>query len=490
MGIIKIFRKKSIATVASNISRAHELERSLGLFQLILLGIGAIIGAGIFVIIGPATGAHAGPAVTLSFIIAAFACACAGLCYAELASSLPVSGSAYSYLYVSLGEIVAWLVAGTICISYFMGAATVAGGWSAYFTNFLAGYDIYFPIELSSTTGREIELEDGTIVRCLIDLPAFLLCAMLTLVLYIGTGASAAVNSIIVFVKMAVLIGFIVVGVTKVNIDNWFPYIPENTGLYGEFGFSGILAGASLVIFAFAGFDVAAAAAQETKHPQRNVPLGILGSLFIATLTYVLIAAIMTGIVSYDLLDNGQPVAIAAEHMGMPWFENFIKIGAVIGLPSVTLAMLFGTIRVVYTVAKDGLLPKLLAHVHPKKHTPHIATFMIGMLAAVVSSTVSLTKLAEIANFGTAVTFIMVCVATIYLRYKHPDMHRAFRCPLVPLIPLLGIVLFMQIIIGLSMHTWILAGIMMSVLFIAYFAYSFKRSNLIHTHEVHHEVAK
>lgn len=490
MGILKIFRKKSIATVASNISKSHELERSLGLFQLILLGIGGIIGAGIFVIIGPATGGHAGPAVTLSFIIAGLACACAGLCYAELASSIPISGSAYSYLYVSLGEIVAWLIAGTICISYFMGAATVAGGWSAYFTNFLAGYDIYFPVELSSTTGREIELEDGTIVRCIIDLPAFLLCTLLTIVLYIGTGASAVINSIIVFVKMAVLIGFIVVGVTKVNIDNWFPYIPHNTGVYGEFGISGILAGASLVIFAFAGFDVAASAAQETKHPQRNVPLGILGALSIATLTYVLIAAIMTGIVSYDLLDNGQPVAIAAEHMGMPWFETLIKIGAVIGLPSVTLAMLFGTIRVIYTVSKDGLLPKILAKVHPKKHTPHIATFIIGMLAAVISSTIPLTRLAEIANFGTAITFIMVCVATIYLRYTNPNMHRAFRCPLVPLVPGLGIILFMQIIIGLSVHTWVLAGILMVVLFISYFAYSFKRSNLIHSHEAHHEAVK
>jgi basic amino acid/polyamine antiporter, APA family len=483
MNFKKYFKCRSVEGLIEEASKSRALSRTLGAFQLLMLGIGAIIGAGIFVFTGEAAALHAGPAVTLSFALAGIACACAALCYAEMASTIPSAGSAYTYAYATLGELPAWIIAGMIILTYILGASAVASGWSSYVQSFLADYNMHVPYILSGTLGKEVITATGEQFYSVIDLPAALIVLLLTTIVYRGAETSAAVNSVIVFIKMTVIFGFIVLGATKINPDNWIPFIPENTGKFGEFGYSGIVAGAAFVLLAYTGFDAVATAAQETKNPKRDLPIGIIGSLIICTVVYILVSCVLTGVVNYSELNVSSPMAIAVNAMNIPWLSTAIKIGAVAGLTSVILVLIYGSVRIMYTVTHDGLLPKRLAKTNKKYHTPHILTWVIGGSIIVMSSVVPAGELLKLSNFGTVVTFVIVCLGTLYLRYKKPNIKREFRCPFVPFVPVVGVVLFIAIIAGLPWKTFVYAGGWITFVIIMYFVYGRHNSHLLHPHK-------
>ncbi len=472
INIKKYFAKQSIAELLKTAKTSHELERTLGPMQLIMLGLGAIVGAGIFVFAGSAAAVHAGPAVIFSFVIAALACACAGLCYAELASMIPISGGAYTFAYTALGELPAWIVASMSMLICIFGASSVAAGWSGYLVSLLSDYGIHVPAALCHSTGSLVTLADGTIVNGIFNLPAFLIVLLITMVLHKGAEASATINSIIVAVKMLALSMFILIGAFYVQPDNWVPFIPENTGVFGEFGISGIIAGASMILLAFSGFDVVATAAQETKNPQRDLPVGILASLAISTIVYSMIAAVLTGIVKYEFLNVPQPVALAVQEMQLPWFSKVIKFSAVIGLTSVILALMYAAVRVLYTITHDGLLPKGMAKLHKKNHTPIYLTFGIGILVATLPSVLPSSVLAQLSSFGIAATFAMVCLITIVLRVTHANLERVFHCPLSPFIPLCGIAAFGGLMIVSLMTTYTYIALWFAFTLSIYFGYS------------------
>lgn len=478
MSIKKYFRCRSVESLIEESEKSKGLTRSLGAFQLVMLGIGAIIGAGIFVFTGAAAGQHAGPGIMLSFALAGFACACVALCYAELASMIPVAGSSYTYAYSSLGELPAWIIACMIMMTYCLGAASVASGWSGYVQSFLHDYGYHLPEVLTAPFGTTI-IKDGVETTTLFNLPAMLIVMLVTFVVFRGSQTSAWVNSVIVFIKMSVLLAFVALGSTKIDPANWSPLVPENTGVFGEFGWSGIISGASLVFLAYTGFDAVATAAQETKDPKKDLPIGIIGSLIICIVVYMLVSAVLTGIVPYKELNVAEPMAIAVDRMGMPWFAAVIKIGAIAGLTTVVLVLTYGAVRILYAVTHDGLLPKALAKTHSKTHTPHVLTMIVGGVIAVLSSILSVDKLVKLANFGTLITFTIVCIGTIYLRYKKPNINREFRCPMVPAIPLLGIALLISILCGLPLEIFMYAGIWTAAMLVVYFLYGSKHSHLL-----------
>ncbi len=483
MSYHKYLTKKPVVELFDEIKN-DTFERTLGPIQLILIGIGAVIGAGIFIIAGNAAGEHAGPAITLSFILGGIACAMAGLCYAELSSTIPISGGAYTYIYASLGELAAWLILGMILLTYVLGAASVASGWSSYLTSFLADYHIHIPPHLSNTTGKILTLADGSSVTAWIDLPAFFIVILLTMVVYRGAKTAAWINTLIVSVKMVILTLFIGIGIFYIDPANWIPYIPENTGVAGEFGFSGILSGTAVVFLAFTGFDAVATTAQEAKNPQKNLPIGILVSLLVCTIFYVLISGVLTGIVHYTKLNVSQPLALAVDSMNLPWFSVVMKVGAISGLTTVILVLIYAAVRVLYAVTYDGLLPNFLAKKHPKYHTPHVLTIVVGLTISLLASTLPLSKLVKLSNFGTLVTFAAVCFATLYMRYKMPNLPRGFKCPLVPYVPLAGMILFCQIIGAFPNEIFIYAGIWTLFLLVIYFSYSQFHSVLLKEIEV------
>ncbi len=480
MSIKKYFRCRSVEGLIEEAQKSKDLARSLSAFQLVMLGIGAIIGAGIFVFTGAAAGQHAGPAITLSFILAGLACACVALCYAELASMIPVSGSSYTYAYSSLGELPAWIIACMIMLTYCLGAASVASGWSGYAQSFMADYGFYIPARFSDSFGTPVTLEDGSSATAILDLPALIIVALIGYVVFKGSETSAWVNTIIVFIKMLVLFAFIALGSTKIDPSNWHPFIPENTGVFGEFGWSGVISGASVIFLAYTGFDAVATAAQETKNPKRDLPIGIIGSLIVCIIVYVLVSGVLTGIVTYKDLNVAEPMAVALNKMDMPWFSVVIKIGALSGLTTVILVLIFGAVRILYAVTHDGLLPKFLSKTHKKTHTPHILTFIVALAVSILGSVLSVDKLVKLANFGALVTFSIVCIGTIYLRYKKPHIKREFRCPLVPFVPLLGTVLLIGILCGLPNEIYLYAGIWIVFTLVVYFAYGSKNSHLLH----------
>lgn len=478
MSYRRFFTRKPIRELMHDATTSHDLTRVLGPLQLVLLGIGAIIGAGIFVLVGPAASLHAGPAITLSLALCGIACASAGLCYAELSSTIPISGGPYTYTYAALGEIFAWITVSLMLLTYILGAATVATGWSGYLMSFLQGYGITFPVEFTHHYGYETTLADGTVAKGIFDIPAFLIVALMTSIVYFGANTSAMVNAIIVIIKMTVIAMFIAIGFMYIDPQNWVPFIPENQGTFGEFGISGVISGAGLVFLAFTGFDAVATAAQETKKPQRDLPIGILGSLFICTLIYIVVSATLTGIVSYKELAVPEPMAVAVDKMNLPWFSSVIKIGAISGLTSVILVLTYGIVRILYTVTHDGLLPMRLAAIHKRYHTPYIITIIVGFIVAVLGSVFPVDQLAKMANFGTLSTFVMVCVAVIFLRYKEPNLKRAFYCPLVPWVPLFGIALFLVIIAGLPNKILLYGVIWVALMLLVYFAYGQRNSFL------------
>lgn len=430
--------KKPIARIQAE-SEQGELKRTLTAANLVSLGIGCIIGAGIFVMTGQAAATYAGPAIIISFVLAGLCCAFAGLCYAELASMLPVSGSAYSYAYASLGEILAWIMGWLLILEYGVAASTVAVGWSGYVTSFLANFDIHVAEALSTPTYQMDHATETLVNTGGFNLVALLGIVSMTLLLVVGVKESATVNNVIVFIKVSVVVMFIVAGFIYVQPANWTPFVPENTGEFGHFGWSGILRGAGVVFFAYVGFEAVSTAAQEAKNPHRDIPIGILGSLVVCTILYMLVALVLTGIVPYETLNVPDPMAKAVDAIGLGWLSFFVKVGAIAGLTSVMLVLLYAQTRVFYAMSRDGLLPPLFGFIHPKFQTPWVNTLMVGTVVGLAAAVTPISVLGDLVSLGTLCAFSIICFSVLYLRKAEPDLARPFRVPYSPYLPVLGI---------------------------------------------------
>lgn len=430
------------------------LPKVLGPLSITFMGIGAIIGAGIFVLTGTAAALFAGPAVIVSFVLAGTACAFVALCYAELAAMMPVAGSTYTYTYASLGRLMAWLVGWNLVLEYSIGAATVAVGWSGYFSGVVASLGIAVPPQLLAATGQAVKLADGTTVRAIANLPAVGIVALLTFLLILGTRESARVNNIMVTVKLVVILAFIALGVGHIATANWQPFVPPNGGTFGSFGWSGVLHGASVVFFTYIGFDAVSNCAQEAKRPQRDMPVGILGALAISTALYIAVAAVLVGIVPYRELNVPAPIGLAVDRIGLPWLSFLIEVGALVGITTAILVLLYGQSRIFSIMAKDGLMPPLFARLHPRLQTPWTSQLVIGVVVAAVAAVAPIETLSELVGVGTLFAFLMVCVSVLRLRTLEPEAHRPFRVPLVPLVPVLGILSCLGLMVGLAPLTW------------------------------------
>lgn len=488
--------RKSVAQVQEE-TRTSELKRSLGPWNLVFLGIGCIIGAGIFVRTGNAAALHAGPAVLISYVIAGIVCGFAGLCYAELASTLPVSGSAYTYSYTTIGEFAAWVMGALLLLEYGLAASVVAVGWSGYMVSLLKDIGIFIPDVLTGPTGHHLQkdgvdvLVNGAPVVFLFNLPAFLVCAALATLLVIGVSESAKFNNAIVAIKVTVLTAFIIVGafILLKNLPaythNWDPFIPPPTGAKGEFGWSGILRAASIVFFAYIGFEAVSTAGQEAKNPGKDMPFGIIGSLLACTVIYILVSIVLTMIVSYKSLNVPDPVAVAVDAFGPQWgwFAKTIKVGAIIGLTSVILVLMYGQTRIFYTMARDGLLPKIFARVHQSFRTPYINTIVVGLLVACAAGFFDINTLGDMTSVGTLAAFGIVCLTVIWLRRTHPDIPRGYRVPLYPVLPALGIVSCFALIFTVETRVLVFFAWYTVAAVILYFAYGMHNSELAKGHQ-------
>ena len=471
--------RKSVADIVGSAdAEGHSLSKTLGATSITAMGIGAIIGAGIFVLTGTAAAQFAGPGITLSFVLGGIACAFVGLCYSELAAMLPVCGSSYTYTYATLGEIFAWIIGWDLILEYAMGAATVAVGWSGYIVSLLRNVGITIPPAFAAAPGTVVKIADGTTVTGIINLPAILIVAILTTMLVLGTKESARLNNIMVAIKLIVVVAFIALGVFFIKPANWHPFIPANTGEFGNFGMSGILRGSAVVFFAFIGFDAVSTAAQEARKPQRDMPIGILGSLVICTVLYILVAGVLTGLVPYAELNVPDPIAKGVDAIGLTWFSVLIKIGALTGLTTVILVLLYGQSRIFFTMSQDGLLPPLFAQVHPRLQTPHRSQIMIGTIVAIVAALTPISVLGEMVSIGTLFAFILVCGAVIYLRRSDSDASRPFRAPGVPIVPVLGILFCLLLMAGLPLVTWIRLVVWLIIGLVIYFSYGRNHSRL------------
>jgi APA family basic amino acid/polyamine antiporter len=458
----------------------NELHRTLDARALVMLGIGAIIGTGIFVLTGTAAANHAGPALVISFLIAGLGCGLAGLCYAEFASMIPVSGSAYSYSYATLGEVVAWFIGWNLILEYLFAAATVAVGWSGYVVSLCEQLGIHLPDALTNAP-----LTKGSghfeIVRtgALLNLPAVLIVAAITALCYVGIHQTARFNAIVVAIKVTVILLFIAFGVWVVDGANWEPFIPPNTGVYGHFGWSGVVQAAGIIFFAYIGFDAVSTAAQEAKNPQRDMPIGILASLAICTVLYVAVSAVLTGMVPYPDLNTPAPVALALDrHPELRWLAGWIKLGAIAGMTSVMLVMLLGQPRIFYAMSRDGLLPPLFRKVHPTHKTPYVGTLITGSLAAVIAGLFPVTILGELVSIGTLLAFTTVCIGVLVLRYTRPDLKRPFKVPAPWLVCTTGALVCTGMMISLPHDTWVRLFGWTALGFLIYFFYGYRHSEL------------
>ncbi|MGE1062985.1 amino acid permease [Megasphaera paucivorans] len=455
----KIFRTKSINEFISETQKEGGMNKVLGTFELTMLGIGCIIGTGIFVLTGVAAADYAGPALVISFIIAAIACGCAALCYSEFAAMVPVAGSAYTYGYIALGEFWAWIIGWDLILEYAFAIGAVAIGWSGYFANIMSNIGINLPAILTNAPYA------GGIV----NLPAMLIIALVTWINIMGVRQSSSVNNVIVAIKLAVVLLFIVLGFSNVNPDNWHPFMP--------YGWNGVLSGASVIFFAYIGFDAVSTAAEEVKNPQKDLPRGIILSLIICTVLYIIVSAILTGMVPYlDFKGQAAPVAFALQQVGYHWGAAIISVGAICGLTSVLLVMLFGQSRILFVMSRDGLLPGIFGHINQKYKTPARSSLIIGIITAIVAGFLPIGIVAELTNIGTLCAFMIVAAAVIVLRKKAPDRPRAFKCPWVPVVPALAIIFcgiliwMLPVVTQIRFIVWLILGL------IIYFGYSYDHS--------------
>ncbi len=459
----KLFRRKFLEHILEELDiEQHRLHRSLTAFDLTILGIGAIIGVGIFVLTGAASAKYAGPGVILSFVISGAACAFAALCYAELASSIPVAGSAYNYAYATMGEMIAWIIGWDLILEYIVASIAVAIGWSGYFVNIVKAIGIQLPVWCSSAP--------GTVPGAIINLPAIFIVLLLTVILVVGIKESARFTSAMVFVKVLTVLVFIVVGISHVTPANWHPFMP--------FGLKGVISGAAIVFFAYIGFDAVSTAAEETKNPQRNMPIGILLSLGICTVLYIVVAAILTGMVSYKELNTPAPVAHALTLTGFRWGSALVSAGAVAGITSVLVVMLMGQPRIFFSMSRDGLLWPWISKVHPRFRTPYIAQILTGVVVAGFAGFIDIGTAAELCNIGTLFAFSIVCGGVVVLRRTHPELRRSFRCPMVPFLPLLGLFTCSWLMLSLPRITWIRFVVWLLVGLTIYFYYGMRHSRL------------
>jgi len=465
--------RKTVADIvgSADADEGHKLSKTLGAASITAMGIGAIIGAGIFVLTGTAAAQFAGPSIMLSFVLGGIACAFVGLCYSELAAMLPVCGSSYTYTYATLGEIFAWIIGWDLILEYAMGAATVAVGWSGYIVSLLRNIGIDIPPTLAAAPGTVVKLADGSTVTGLVNLPAIFIVAVLTAMLVAGTKESARINNIMVAVKLVVVVAFIAIGFFFIKPENWHPFIPANTGQFGNYGMSGILRGSAVVFFAFIGFDAVSTAAQEARQPQRDMPIGILGSLIICTVLYILVAGVLTGLVPYTELNVPDPIAKGVDAIGLNWFSILIKIGALTGLTTVILVLLYGQSRIFFTMSQDGLLPPFFARVHDRLHTPYLSQMLIGTVVAIVAALTPIGVLGEMVSIGTLFAFVLVCGAVMYLRRSDSDAMRPFRVPGVPVVPILGILFCLLLMVGLPLVTWLRLVVWLVIGMVIYLTY-------------------
>lgn len=476
----ELFIRKSLEQINRQAEEGtNQLKRHLNALNIILLGIGCIIGAGIFVLTGTAAANHAGPAVSISFMVSALGCLLAGLCYAEFASMIPVSGSAYTYGYATMGEFIAWIIGWDLILEYLFGSATVAVGWSGYITSFLGDIGIHLPASISQSP---FIFEHGKWIStgAIINFPAVFIIGMMTTLLVIGIKESAKFNNIIVIIKVTVILLFIGFGISYINVDNWTPFIPENTGSFASFGFTGVLTGAAVVFFAYIGFDAVSTTAQEAINPKRDLPIGILVSLLICTVLYVAVSLVMTGIVNYTELNVPAPIAVAidAAGKGLNWLRPVIKIGAIAGLSSVVMVLLLGQSRIFYAMSNDGLLWKSFSKTHPKFKTPYITSIITGFVAAIFAGLFPIGLLGELVSIGTLLAFVIVSIGLIILRKTEPDAPRKFRTPWVPIVPIFGALISLGLMLSLPKDTWWRLIGWMALGFIIYFTYGIKHSRV------------
>jgi APA family basic amino acid/polyamine antiporter len=464
-----LFTRKPIADLRAD-AESNTLRRASGPLNLTTLGIGSIIGTGIFVLTGTAASQNAGPALVISMIIAGVACAFAGLCYAEFAAMIPVAGSAYTYAYATMGELMAWIIGWDLVLEYALSTATVAVGWSGYFLSLLADAGIRIPAALSAAPGETVAIAGGT-VEGVFNLPAALIVVVVAALLVIGIRQSANTNTVLVVIKSLVLVIFIVAGAAYVNRDNLTPLIPENTGEFGSFGWSGILRGAGVMFFAYVGFDAVSTAAQEAKNPQRDMPIGILGSLAICTVIYIAVAIVLLGIVHYSRLNVADPLAVGIDATGLTWFSPILKVSALFGLFSTMLVTLLGQTRIFFSMSRDGLLPPLFRAVHPTFRTPHVSTILTGAVVAIAAGVLPIRVLSVLVSMGTLLAFVLVCIGVLILRKTSPDIPRPFKTPLLPWVPILGAGFCLLQMVALPATTWERLVIWLALGMVVYFAY-------------------
>jgi APA family basic amino acid/polyamine antiporter len=469
----------------------HSLKRALGPVNLITLGIGAIIGAGIFVLTGQAAALHSGPAVPVSMVLVGIACAFAGLCYAEMASTVPVAGSAYTYSYATMGELVAWIIGWDLVLEYAAGAATVGVGWSGHFVSLLSLFGLQLPPQLTHAPTQwctATQVASGVagcahsglnFTGAIVNLPAIAIVALMSTILVIGIKESATVNNFIVALKLTIIFLIVGVGLSHINTANWHPFVPPNTGEWGTYGWSGVLRGAGLVFFAYIGFDAVSTAAQESRNPQKDMPIGILGSLAVCTVLYVIVSAVLVGMVPYAQLNVPAPMAYALEQVhAARWIRISVDVGAVLGLGSVILVMLLGQSRVFYSMSRDGLLGGWAAAVHPKFRTPYLSTVFTGIAVGLATGILPLQLLGQLVNIGTLLAFVLVCIGVLVLRKTRPDLPRGFRVPWVPFVPIMGVLTCFGLMATLPGDTWLRLIVWLVIGLVIYFGYGRSHSRI------------
>lgn len=488
---MSLFRRKDVSQLQADLAADHSLKRALGAGNLTMLGIGAVIGAGIFVLTGQAAAQYAGPGIVFSFLLAGAACCFAALCYAEFAAMIPIAGSAYTYGYATLGELLAWIIGWDLILEYLFAASTVAVGWSGYVVSFLNDLGLHIPDAYTSAPFTHTAPADAgfnvwrlftegwSATGAVLNVPAMVIVAIVTAMLVVGIRESATFNNAIVVVKITVVLLFIGFGLAFINRENWIPFVPPPEG-DGRFGWDGIVRGAGVIFFAYIGFDAVSTAAQEAKNPQKDMPIGILASLAICTVLYIAVSLVLTGIVKYTQLNVPDPIAVGINAAGssLVWLRPIVKIGAIAGLSSVILVMLMGQPRIFYTMAKDGLLPPVFGQVHPTFRTPWLATLLTGAAAMACAALLPIGLLGELVSIGTLLAFAIVCAGVLVLRRTDPDRPRPFRVPLSPVVPLLGIASCLYLMAGLPADTWARLVVWMALGLVIYFAYGRKRSKL------------